>query len=450
MCDFVDTSDPAAPQPRRFRNAIVAVAANREGFERAVERKRYELAADEVLKQKRRDKASERSVREQVEQLLPMVQKQARVDAIRAFNRVIFQGRPSVTLEEKYLVSMETPLTTTGGQGKLKDFLDENKYIYAPTAVLDVDLFLDRILPGATPSLDHIGAYPASAVVERALAHPTLRLMQNSDPVRRTALKGVQEGRLLVRLANGDVYDADGMVSGPAGQRRRAENKQLTTLSMTVDVLLAPVAALCAEEWTHVDPEPADQKRLTVEDAAMEKFVAVDELQAAVQQGELDVIRDGGVTYLVRNERYADWPPDGPKPEDERSAHDWDKAIELAGKRRLKRLTLHAASPEAAKTLLALALPFGATTLSASATVGGQVKDGGIVNFVISGVKAMHSLKPLETAATLWRNLAEGAAFDASLTLGFGDEGVSDAAAKLEQAKAGASIDIAAEFGDPL
>ena len=54
-----------------------------------------------------------------------------------------------MTLEEKYLVSMETPLTTTGGQGKLKDFLDENKYIYAPTAVLDVDLFLDRILPGA-------------------------------------------------------------------------------------------------------------------------------------------------------------------------------------------------------------------------------------------------------------------------------------------------------------
>ena len=72
--------------------------------------------------------------------------------------------------------------------------------------------------------------------------------MQNSDPVRRTALKGVQEGKLLIRLANGDVYDQDGLVSGPAGQRRRAENKQLTTLSMTVYVLLAPVAALCTEE----------------------------------------------------------------------------------------------------------------------------------------------------------------------------------------------------------
>ena len=44
----------------------------------------------------------------------------------------------------------------------------------------------------------------------------------------------------------------------------------------------------------------------------MEKSVAVDELQAAVQRGELDVILDGGVTYLVRNERYAHRPPDGP------------------------------------------------------------------------------------------------------------------------------------------
>ena len=73
-----------------------------------------------------------------------------------------------------------------------------------------------------------------------------------------------------------------------------------------------------------------------VEDAAMEKFVAVDELQAAVQKGELDVIRDGGVTYLVRNERYADFRRrDRPELQYELSANDWDKAIELAGKRRL-------------------------------------------------------------------------------------------------------------------
>ena len=115
----------------------------------------------------------------------------------------------------------------------------------------------------------------------------------------------------------------------------------------------------------------------------------------------------------------------------------------------MKRLTLHAASP-GGQDPVGPGAAFRCNDPERLRHVRRPVKDGGIVNFVISGVKAMHSLNPLETAATLWRNLAKGAAFDASLTLGFGDEGVSDAAAKLEQAKAGASIDIAAEFGDPL
>ncbi len=452
VCDFIDNSDPAAPQPRRFRNAILAVTANREGFDRAVEDKRYELAAEDVLKEKGRDKTSERSVREQVDQFMPAIQRRARVNAIRAFNRVVFQGRSPVTLEEKYLVSMEAPLgSMAGGQAKLKDFLDENKYIFPPNAGLDVDLFLDRVLSGTTPSLDHAGAFPASAVVERALAHSSLRLMQNHDPIRNAALKAVGEGRLLVRQASGDVYDDQGLVSGPTGKRARTEGRKLTTLQMTADVLLAPVDAACAADWTHVDPEDADEQRLSVEDAAMEKFVPVADIQSALRKGELDVLHEDGATYIVRNARFDAWPPDSPVV-DERVARTWDKAVELAGTRRLTRLTLRAGSPEGARRLLGLALPFGAATLTASATVSGNVKEGGKVSFAVSGIKATHSLKPLDTAAALWRNLAEGASFDAAVMLGFGDEGVADAAAKLEQAQtqADATVGVNAEFGDPL
>jgi hypothetical protein len=454
ICDYIDTSEEDAPQPRRFRNAIVAIAANSEGFQRAVERKRYELAAEEILKETTgRDKAS---LRQEIEQVLAAVRKNSRIDAIRAFNRVIFQGRPSVTLEEKYLANMESPLESTGGQAKLKDFLDDNKFIYPPNAALDVDLFLDRILVGSTPSVDHPGSYPASAVVERALSYASLRLMQNDTPVRNAAIKAVSDGKLLVRLPNGDVYDSDGLVSGPAGQRRRSQSAKLTTLKMTIDVLLAPVDADCAQEWVRVDPEPTDQSRVTVEDAAIDKFVAVEQLQSAIKNGELDVTYEAGVAYIVCNDRYENWSPQETQAEDERAASDWDKAISLAGKRRLRRLTFNATSPDAAKTLMALAVPLGASSLEATALVSGKVKDGGVVNFSVNGVKATHSLKPLETAATLWRNLVEDASFSADLILGFGDDGIADAASKLENAKTGAQtksgtvIGLSAEFGDPL
>jgi hypothetical protein len=126
--------------------------------------------------------------------------------------------------------------------------------------------------------------------------------------------------------------------------------------------------------------------------------------------------------------------------------------VELASKRRLERLTLKAQKPDDARSLLGLALPLNAPTLTATANVSGQVKEGGTVNFAVTNVKASHSLKPLETAATLWRTLGDGASFDASVTLEFGATGAADAAAKLEQAQAlaASTIDVQAEFGDPL
>jgi hypothetical protein len=241
------------------------------------------------------------------------------------------------------------------------------------------------------------------------------------------------------------------MVDGPVGKRQRTEGRKLTTLQMTVDVLLAPVNAACAAEWARVDPEDDDLERLTLDDAAIEKYVDVTIVAAAMRAGELDVIKVDGVTYIVRNTRYEAWQYPGPIIE-QSIAYTWDKAVELAAKRPLLRLTLHAASPEAARNALTLALPFGAATLSASAKVGGKVREGGTVNFVVTGVKANHSLKPLETAATLWRSLADGAAYEASVDLDFGGGVVADALAKLQQAQveaeAGASVGLTAEFGD--
>lgn len=451
VCDFQNDDTPDAKQPRRFRNAIFGIAANRDGLHSAVERKRWELAALEVAKEKQREK----SVREQIDQQLPGWQKQARIAALRAFNRVVFQGRPAVTLEEKFLVSDNAPMHTSGGQAKLKDFLDENKFIYAPTDALDVDLFLDRIVTGATPALDHAGAYPASAVHERALANASLRLLLNADPVRNTILKAVGAGRMVARLPNGDVYDAQGMVGGPGGDRQRSDGKKLTTLQLASDVLLAPADAPCVADWTRVDPRGDDADRLTVDDAAMMKYVTTAAIQTAVQQGELDTVADKGATYIVRNARFDAWPPTGPDPKDERVAHDWEQAIALAAGKRLTRLTLRATSPDAAKSLLALALPFNAPTLTITVQTGGALKEGGMVNFSASNVKASHSSKPLETAAALHRSMHESATYNAQLALDFtanGANGADNAVARLEhaQAQAEGKVNLTAEFGESV
>ncbi len=403
VCDYEDDSEPDAKRPRRFRNAIFGVAPTHLALEEAIQAVRLSKAADEINKEHAKNKA----LKEQLATLVPTLRRRARIRTIRAFNRVVFQGRPSVTLDEKYLVSDESPLDVTSGQAALKQFLDDKKLVYQPTDALDADLLVDSIMKGATPSLDHEGAYPADRVHERALASDKLRLMRNADPIRNAILRAVEQGKVVVRLSSGDAYNENGCVTGAAGARRRIE-KKLTTLKMDSDVLLAPKDAPCVADWLKV----------------------------------VDAVKEPPPTP----------PPPGGGwiPNRTVIATTWGDAIGHAAKRPLRSLTLRAPKIEAAKTLIGLAQPFGAQSLTLSVSAGGDLKDGGSVQFLARDLKHNHALKPLDTASMLLRAMGEDATFNAELALSFTNGGATDTESKLEQAQNTASpeVEIEAEFGE--
>lgn len=442
VCDYEDDADPEAVRPRRFRNAIFGVAPTPATLDDAVGAMRRLLAAQQVAKEQKKKSP----LRQQVEELLPTLRRRANFRSVRAFNRVVFQGKPSVTLDERYLVSEDSALGSVSGQAKVKEFLDDNRYVYQPNEAVDVDLLLD-LMQGATPSLDHEGAYPASAVHERALASPKLRLMLNENPVRDAILKGVEQGKLVVRQANGEAYDQIGCVTGTAGSRTRVP-KKLTTLKLIADVLVAPQSATCVAEWLKEDAlVEGEENLLTATEAAMQKRTTTQTILDAMDTSQLEyVIRDEG-RFVVLNEKFAEWQPSIPQ---EAWAYDWDTAIQYAAKRPLLSLKLKADSVQAAGKLIACAQPFGAQSLTLSVQASGQLKDGGQVNFVVSSVKHNTPLKPIEIAKKLLRATHDGGMFSAVLALDFGSTPVSGAAAKFEQAQAADGVGLEARFGAEL
>ena len=439
VCEYEDDSDPVARRPRALRNAIFGLAPTVDQFYDAVLAMQRLLAARDIAKEEKRRSP----LREQVEELLPSLERRAKLRALRAFSRVVFQGRPSVTLDEKYLVSEDSAMEATNGQARLKQFLDDHGYVYQPTDTVDVDLLVAHLLPGATPSLDHAGAFPASAVHERALSSEKLRLMVNDSPVRGALLKAAAQGRLVVRLANGDVFDDAGCVSGPEGGRRRA-GRPLNVLPLTHDTLVAPRDAPCCALWLKVDDVQADY--LTLAEAANRKLTAVETVAEAVAAGYLDSATREGQPRVVNNERFRWWEPVGAAPT---TVFSWADAIEHATRRPLRVLQLKATQPETAKTLMQLAQPFGAKTLRLRVDAGGPLKDGGTVQFLADGIKHNSPLKPIDTAAMLRRGMSDEGSFEASLSLDFGEGGLPGAASKLEQAQQAAneSVQIEAEFG---
>ncbi len=454
ICDYEDDSDPAAKMPRRFRNAILAVAPTPQALEEAVRATCRLKAAEEVAKEHKKGTP----VRQQVEELLPIYREEAARAAIRAFNRVCLQGRPSLTLAERYQVDKERPLGQANGQERLMDFLNDNRLIYQRDDALDVDLLVEELLPGATPSLEHPGAYSASALHERALAHRSLKLMADESPVRNAVLKAVAAGRLVVRLANGDVYDREGAVRGAPGSRQRFPGERLTTLRLTGDVLLAPPGAPCLAEWLRVDERPTPEGALlALEEAAAQKGATVEQVREAADLGQVHVLEREGRLQVVDDEAWRAWaPPDLRR--QEVVADTWEKALAYAPRRALKALTFKARSPAAADKLLACAQPFGAPRLTLSLWFSGELKEGGQVHFSAQGVPHNAPLRPLELAKTMARACKEeGASYEARLELelgggphppaGEGGRRGTEGAFAQAQAQGGRAVQLEAHFG---
>lgn len=417
VCAYSDDSDPSAPIPRRFQNSIVAVAPAQAAFDAAIERAQRLLAA-EAIERENRSGEPNKLVREQLQRLKPELQKQFRIQACRAFNRVMLIGGHfkdanrsrivSYELEEQFQVPDEQILQRAQGQSCLKKFLDEKGLIYQPGDALDIDRFLKDVLPGATPLPDMPGVYTAKAIHERFLSTPGLRLLPNGDVVRETLKKAVSEGKIVVRLPDGRAYDDGGCVEGPEGQRRRLPGT-LMGFQLSDDVLVTPVDS---------------------EYGAL--FVKEDEEEYG-----------SDVTL----------PPPPPPSSGRLSVSSWDKAVEAASTRPLVELHLIAATPAVASSLMGFAQPFGAESISLTVTVTGEVKDGGQMNFAVNDVKPTHPARPLQIAQVIFNSLAEGSSsYQADLCLKFGPTGRTDMESILRQVAnvAPDGVTLRAIFDRPL
>lgn len=376
VCQFEDDIDENALMPRGFQNAILAITATPSALNHAIDRARRLLAAEAIEREHRSGETS-KLVREQLSKLKPEFTKQFRLQAYRAFDRVVFANGQVLSLDESYQVAEEQMLARPQGQGGLRRFLNAKGLIYQAGDALDLHRFMKEVLPGAVPVSGKSGVYTARAIYERFLSAQGLRLVPDAGIARQTLIKAVAEGKLVLRAADGRVYDDKGMIGGPEGQRHRSGGT-ITSFPLDDTVSVAQPDSDTAREWLH-----EDQPR---------------------KAGE------------------APPPPLAPPPS-KATATSWESIQKLAAERALLELRLKAVTPAAAQTFAALAQPLGADALALTIALSGDFKDGGNMNLVFNDVKLNHATRPLATAQTLFNALREGSMFEAELILSFGPQG---------------------------
>ena len=417
VCVNEDDSIPGAPMPRRFLNAIVAVAPNPSTFSSAVERAQRLIAASKIDDESKGEQG--RLIRDQLSRIRPDLSKKFRLDSMRAFDRVVLSNGSVYRLEEPLQMKDEDLLQQVRGQAILKKFLDEKKLIYGPADNLDLDRLFNDVLPGSVPVVGKPGVYTARAVHERFLSMKGLRLLPDSGVVRQTILKAVAKGRLAVCLEDGTAYCGGHRASGPEGGRRNIET-ELGTLLLDDRVLLAPAESAEAVEWMREDQE-----------------------KKPGNGGGTDVgyTGDGGTGGGDLDYKPA-----------KVTATTWTKAQEYAAERPLHSLTLTARTPADAAHLGQVAQPFGADAVSLDVTADGIAKQGGRLSFQASEVSPNHPARPIETARTVYNSLVDGSSYEAVLTLAFGEAGRAGMSHKLKEAaeKAGEAIAPTALFGTAL
>ena len=405
VCSYSDDSDPASLIPRRFQNAIVAVAPITSAFNAAVESAQRLLACEAIEREHRTGEAG-RLVREQLQKVKPGYERTFRIQTRRAFDRVVLAGGHTAgMMEEKFQVSDDQILERAHGQSNLLRYLQAKGLIYELGDALDLDRFLKDILPGATPLVDNPEVRTARAIHERFLSAPGLRLLPDESIVRATILRAVAEGRLVVFLKNENrAYDSHGCVEGPQGMRRRIPEEKPSTLPLDESVLVALQATAPAQEWTREDKE-------------------------------------GQPPPL---------PPPPPPPE-RMVVRTWEELLEGASRRPVTRLTLTARTPAAAHAIIPLLPPLNPENVILTVNVDGRAKDGGMLRFNASNVKPTHPTRPLAIAQTLFNAIDEGGEYEASFELTFGQAGRIGMEAALQDLKERApqGIEFEAQFRRP-
>jgi hypothetical protein len=409
VCAYIDDTDPSAPTPRRFQNAILAITATPSSFNNALDCAQRLLAA-EAIERDHKTGESNKLVRDQMKRIMPELQKKFRIQTCRAFDRIVLAGGSSYPIEEQFQVPDEQVMQRAHGQTCIRKFLETKGLIYQSGDALDVGRFIKDVLPGTTPIPDKPDTNTAKAVHERFLSAPGLRLIPDGGIVRQTILKAVAEGKIVVCLPDGRAYDNQGCVEGQEGKRRRVPGT-LTTLSLDDNVLITKARSNFADLWTKEN----------------------------VKEKE---VKEGEESYIPRP----------PKPLDRVTATTWEKVVEYAAERPLLNLSLMATKPSSANLLPTIAQPLGPDSLTLSVMVSGSLKEGGTINFAVNDLKPNHPAKPLNIAQVLFNAIGEGATYEATLRLDFGPAGrmglEDQLRALLESAPEG--VTPQANFGKPI
>lgn len=354
VCRLAD--DGAAPLPRRFINAIVALAPTPERLNEAISHSRRLIAAEQV-QQEYRQAEKERTAREQIDRILPALRKRFQVASIRAFDTVVLANGVVGRIDAAYQVGEES-IQQFMGQQALRDFLRSKSLLYERTEALD-PLRLVQLLPGATPLPDNPEVYTAKALHERLLSAPELRLIPDESFVRETLRRALGEGKIVLYTSDGAAYDQGGMVKD--GVRRAGASPYSLPINDTVLVTLAESAT--AREWLR-------ERQPTV----AEPTVVIDTL-----------------------------PPPVAPPSEVISV---SEALEELPHRSLESISLRISAPEMEDALLRAVQTLSPRRLEMNVRVSGQGEDGMVVNFSATRVSSLnHPAKPQEVAKRLYRSL---------------------------------------------
>lgn len=391
VCSFSDDTDVDAPMPRRFRNAIIAIAPSPSSFADAVDRAKKLIATERIENENQGE--SGRVVRQQIARIKPALEKQLKVQAFRSFDVVVMADGERGKLYEHFQFPEETALTQPKGQESLHKFLEANQLIYKDSDSLDPNRLVD-LLQGATPSLEVKGAWKSSSVMERLYAAPNMRLIPEKGFVRRTLQRSIQQGRILVRdISEGTVWTAEQKISGPHGERRSSPHGGRIPLpDLDDETLVTLPTSECSLDWLKED---------------------------LGNDGPPDIP-----------------PPPPPEPPDtgdgNLTVNGWDQMLEESVRRPLLTLNLKAMHPDASLRLAALGQPFGAREALMTVNISGRLRGGGQANYKVSGFKANSPVQPFVVARTLFSAMETVVAFEAKMNLSFAETGCEGAQERLE------------------
>lgn len=382
---------PGAQSVRTYRNAIMAIAPDANGLEKAIQRIQRLMAAEAIESETPNSEAG-KLAREQLKKQRPELIKAARLEAARAFNRLMLADGAALTIDERFIVPPDTsPLQLPSGQDAVRAFIEDRQLIYGAEDSLDPGLFVERVFNGAVPPAEAPEARSTAALQRRFLSAQGLRLVGDPSVIRASILRGVAQGRLVVRQEDGTAFDHEGAIYSSHGVRRRDPGRKLATLPMDEATLVAEAGSDLAKEWLKLygasEPQP--------------------------KPGSLPL------------------PPPPPKGAGATTTSDIHIAATLADKRRLLSFRITCLSAADAQKALGAAAPLGAPKITIEADLAGDMKDGGKLAFRVAEAKVTAAIKPLTMAQTLGNALGEGASIRVVVGLEFGPDGKPDLGAIL-------------------